>query len=187
MAFLHSSEIKCFSKLWKLSDKCTWTCLQIDQKARAHHGIAVFPAQHTMAHPLPTMEKKRKIPEHSSFPSAPQPLFSSWTEVKKHMGTYPELLQLFLKWSPLQNAACFAPMHSKAVWYVTNALNMLFGGGFVNKDSGKLISSSYNCDQVFGQVTWMSWAQGRAYLTWWCLELSIEFPGQTRAGVILTS
>lgn len=117
VASLQSSGRKCFRKLWKVSAKCTWTFLQTDQKAGAQHGIAVFPAQHTMALPLPT---KRKIPAHSSLPSAPQPIFSPGTEVKKHMGTYPELLQLFLKWSPSQNAVCFAPycaFQSSLVWY----------------------------------------------------------------------
>ena len=36
VAFLHSSVRKCSRKLWKISAKCTWTCLQTDQKAEAH-------------------------------------------------------------------------------------------------------------------------------------------------------
>ena len=47
-------------------------------------------------------------------------------------------------------------MHYKAVRYVTNALDMVFGGDFVNKDPGKLINSSNNRNQIFGHVTQMS-------------------------------
>lgn len=47
-------------------------------------------------------------------------------------------------------------MHYNAVRYITNALDMVFGGDFVNKDSGKLINSSNNRNQIFGLVTQMS-------------------------------
>jgi len=64
---------------------------------------------------------------------------------------------------------------------------MVFGGDFINKDSGKVINCSNNCNKIFGEVTQMSQNQGCVYLTRWCLDLSVKFPQQRGAEVILIS
>lgn len=88
------------------------------QTRRQGHNMALLFSQLSTQWPFPCPPRGKY--QHSSLPSAPQPIFSPGTEVKKHMGTYPELLQLFLKWSPSQNAVCFAPycaFQSSLVWY----------------------------------------------------------------------
>lgn len=117
-AILHSSVRKCSRNLWKISAKCTWTCLHTDQKAEVHcssggscHFLLFSQLSTLCLFPFPPCRRRGKC-WHALHLCFNPSILSPGIGVKKHIGTYPGLLQPFPKWSPLQNATRFTPYYA---------------------------------------------------------------------------
>lgn len=161
MAFLHSSVRKCSRKLWKISAKCTWTCLQTDHKAEAHCSsggschFLVF-SQLSMQWLFPFPPWRRSKCRHALH------LLQSLNPFTRHWG---EEAYRHRSWTASAISKVIT-LAERCTFYSIVCITKQFGIlqmlwiwcsvviSWIN--SGRLINSSNNCNQIFGQVTQMS-------------------------------